>query len=152
MFDNNEKQKALEILEAYRLPTGGRYWWTQYPKRAVEEIVKLEDNTNARMTIKDGKLAWTEEIVNNFGTRFLISFTADKNHPYTAPKFNVIEPTLSEREKIHTWNDGSLCLMKPNEYSSSMTILEVRNIAAAWCFCVEAYANTDVWPGAEAPH
>lgn len=152
LFDNFEKKKCLEVLGAYGLTTQGNYWWVRYPKRAVDEIFKMQKSTSASLSIDDDILGWKEWIVNNFDSQFRILIKTQENHPYEMPKVFLKEPYVKPSNEIHMYKDGSLCLMHPDSFNSRISILEIRNLAAAWCFCFEAYANTGKWPAAEYKH
>lgn len=153
LFFSEEKKKSLEILRMCALPTNSNeYWWVRYPKRAVEEIYKMEENTNAGFFHKGGKLIWEEDIISNFKTSFLISIETNSKHPFFPPMAFVKEPKIECGETGHMYGNGSLCLFRPEEYSTSMSILDIRCMACSWCFCFEAYVNSGKWAGAEAPH
>lgn len=151
LFSDEEKKKCLDTLSRYGLPVRGSYWWVRYPKRAVDEVNRMR-NTNAKLIFNDNKLFWEEWITNDYGTPFLISIESEENHPFKEPDVFLKEPKLEHHERKHMYSDGSLCLFRPEEFSSRMTILDIRNMAASWCFCYESYVNTGNWPGAEAPH
>jgi hypothetical protein len=149
----DENSEFLKILRKLGLPTdtGSNYWWVLYPQRAVEEIVNIRRRTNAVMERSGKKLIWKEWIYNNFGTRFYILMEAE-NFPLKMPKIYLLKPDIEPDLKIHMYRDKSLCLIHPDEYNSNMTLMDFRGFAAAWCFCVEVFANTRTWPAAEYQH
>lgn len=155
MFDSHdettETAQCLEILADFGLPIEEENWWTRYPIRAVEEIYKLE-STNASISVVGSKLTITESITNNFNKAFVISIEVQDNHPFKMPKVFLKEPQISSSDTIHMYSGRQLCLMHPDAYHSSISILEIRNLAAAWCFCYTAYQKTGSWPGAEHEH
>lgn len=152
LFDRYENKKCLEVLADYGLDTGGENWWVQFPKRALEEIYVMHENTNANLVRDRYRLVWDEWIETNFGSNFLISVVASENHPHVIPDAFVRQPSINPNSKIHTNPDSSLCLMHPSEYNSNISILEIRNLASAWCFCYEVYQHTGKWPAAEHEH
>lgn len=152
LFDNFEKKKCLEILSEHGLTVRGDHWWIRYPKRGIQEIFAMLQNTNATLVRCDEKLIWRETITNNFSSNFTISIEARENHPHEMPKVHLDQPQIEPSNKIHMYKDGSLCLMHSNEYNSRISILEIRNLAAAWCWCIEVYTNTGEWPAAEFKH
>lgn len=153
MFFNNERDQYLEILQDCGLPVNGGGFWTKFPKRAAEEICKLEENTNAILTsCSNSKLIWEEEIYNNFGTYFLISIEVDSGYPFSIPKVFVKDSDIDCKVDIHRYGDGSLCLMHADDYNSNMSILEFRGQACSWCMCVQVYKETGEWPAAEYHH
>ena len=152
-FFGNEKKKYLDILNEIALPIESKeYWWARYPKRACEEIYKLKENTNAFMETSGNRLIWKEEIINNFGSAFVISIETNSKYPFSMPKTFLLKPHIEPSDDKHMFKDGSLCLMHPSSYNSRISILQIRNQASAWCFCIEAYANTGKWPAAEYSH
>lgn len=151
LFSNSEKEKCFEILELYGL-SSNRGWWSKYPKRAVEDITKMDDNTNAMFHPEGNKLIFEETIVTNFGVYYSLSIETDGGHPYVPPEVYVKEPDIDSVPSMHTYGDGRLCLFKPEVYTSAMSILRIRNLASSWCFCHEVFTRTGKWPGAEAKH
>lgn len=149
MFSNNdEKSQCLQILNECGIYGSG--WWTRYPKRAVEEIYKMHENTNAVLKTEGSKLIWEEELFNNFNTYFKISIEAGSNFPFEMPDTYVRNSGIDISRAKHMYSGSRLCLMHPSEYHSYISVLEIRNLAAAWCFCAEAYIETGEWPAAEA--
>lgn len=151
LFSNSERQKCFEILELYGLPTDSG-WWSKYPKRAVEEITKLGDNTNSIFNAESNKLIFSELVSTNFGNYYSISIETGYDHPYVQPEVYIKIPYIEPSTKIHMYDDGRLCLMKPEVYHTQMFILDIRNKAASWCFCHDIYKETGKWDGAEARH
>ena len=152
LFTDREKEKYLQVLGECGLPTTGHYWWTRYPKRAIEEIYKIYENTNAAFSRKESKLIWEEVITNDFGTRFLILIETNSTFPYTPPSVYVKESEINLENVSHKYKNGTLCLFEPEAYSTKMAILDIRNLACAWCFCVEVYLDKGEWPAAEVGH
>jgi len=62
------------------------------------------------------------------------------------------DPELEEEYDKHVYPDKSLCLFRPEAYSSNMSILDIRNVTASWIHCYEIYLNTGEWTAAEAGH
>ena len=151
-FVDTEKNNCLQALRACNLPMTENTWWVRYPKRAVEEIYKMKEHTNASLSSRGKQIVWRERIVNNFGNTFVISIESQETHPFSAPKVFLKQPCIENSRDKHMWKDGSLCLFKPASYSSNMRILEIRNLACSWCFCYSAYKNTGTWVGAEEFH
>ncbi len=89
---------------------------------------------------------------NVLASKQFLSIETQKNHPHEMPKVFLKEPLIEPDDKMHMYKNGSLCLMHPNSYHSRISILEIRNLAAAWCFCLEVYSNTQEWPAAEYEH
>ncbi|MBT6562549.1 MAG: hypothetical protein HON76_08480 [Candidatus Scalindua sp.] len=152
MFGSREKE-YLEILEECGLSlTSPDLWWKKYPKRAVEEIYKMQENTHSTFFCKGKQLIWEVQMINDFGSYFLISIETDSGYPFTAPKVFMKDPELEADYCMHVYSDKSLCLFRPEVYSSSMSILDIRNVAASWIHCYEIFLNTGEWAGAEADH
>ena len=141
-----DKSVALEILEMYGLPTKKGGWWVKHPVRAAEEITIMNDNTNANLRCENELLIWSEWITTNFGKEYLINIEA-KNFPFVMPKVYLLTPKIPRKFRKHIWNDGSLCIMYPQDFNSKMSILQIRNQTAAWCFCHEALKQIKVWVG-----
>lgn len=76
----SDRDKYLSLLNESGFPINGSGWWVKYPKRAVEELYRMLSSTNARITHKQDKMIFKEEISNNFGTRFSISIEAQIFH------------------------------------------------------------------------
>ncbi len=151
VFFEDPKDEYLETLEACGLPVdSNNYWFVRHKKRAVEELFKMQENTNSTVFCRETKLIWEVDIINEFGSYFLISIETNANYPFTAPKVYLKDPELEDGFAKHVYKDKSLCLFHPDEYSSSMSILDIRNIAASWLHCYEIYLETKVWRAAEA--
>ncbi len=146
MFDEIE---ALCLLSNSNLPFSGKFWWGRYPKRAAEEIYKMSENTCASMYRKSSKLIFKEEIYNDFGTAFCISIEVGTGFPFKIPDVYVEDCDVDISVVPNCYNNGKLCLINPNLYNTQMTILEIRNLAVAWCQSVEVFFDTGVWPAAE---
>jgi len=140
------------LLGSYDLPThSSSFWWVRYPRRAVEEIRQMEENTNAMLFCEGSSLIFKEEIVSNFGTHFLLLIKVGSNYPFSMPDVYVVDSDIDVSNAKHQYSEGRFCLMHPSDYNSNNTsILEIRNLAAAWCWCAEVYLNTGEWPAAEA--
>jgi len=152
LFNKIENEQFLEILRNYGIPLNGNFWWCRFPKMAVESIWAMQNNTNASLIICEEKLIWQEWVTNNFDTRFFISIETQKNHPHEMPKVFIKEPHIKSDTTIHMYQDGHLCLMHSSEYNSKISVLEIRNQAASWCFSFEVFAYTGKWPAAEYKH
>ena len=48
----------------------------------------------------------------------------------------------------HTVYKCGICNCYP-DYNTKMSVIDFRNFAAAWCFCIEVYVNTREWPAAQ---
>ena len=151
MFFSNEKTKALRLLDELGLPTDRSTWWVKYPKRALEEILRMQESTNAQLNCHNEKLVWDEWLLTNFNTQYHI-FIETPGFPFKAPRVLVKSPIIKPWRRIHMYDDGRLCLMHPNKYHSRTSILEMRNLAASWCFCHEVFKHTGKWPSDEHPH
>jgi len=151
MFGRDDKESAREYLRDLGIPMdSSSYWWVKYPIRAFNELQKMHDNTNAVINFRDGQMGFYEFIQNNFGTEYCIRIAVQDNHPFAMPKVYIVEPEIST--SMHMYGDGHLCLMHPDDHSGNMSILDIRNLAATWCFCFEVYKNTGDWPAAEYNH
>ena len=137
------------LLSIKGLPTNKRdCWWVKYPNRALQEIDKMHSSTNAALRCSSKKLIWDEVIKNNFGTQFYISIETE-NYPHKMPKVFLKEAEIMLKKQKHTYRDGSLCLLHPDDYNSNISILQIRNLACAWCWAAEVYVHTKKWPAAE---
>jgi len=145
MFFGRKNDEGILALKALGIPTG-QGWWVRYPRRAIEEISKMAEGSNAHLDFRGSKMVFEEWITTNLGTDCFISLEAD-GFPHKMPKAFVKQPAIKTRK--HLWSDDSLCLMEPSSYGSGTSILQFRNLAAAWCFCYEVYINTGNWPAAE---
>ncbi len=151
LFFENQENEYLEILEECGLPlTSYDFWWRNYPKRAVEEIYKMQENTHSTFFCKGEKLIWEVEMINEFESLFLISIETDSRYPFTAPKVFMKDPELEEDYDKHVYSDKSLCLFRPEVYSSNLSILDIRNICASWIHSYENFLNTGEWTCGEA--
>jgi len=151
MFGRDDKESARDYLRDLGIPMDSHsYWWVKYPIRAINEIQKLVDNTNASIYFPDGEMICEEIIWTNFGTPYRIRIVVHDSHPFVMPCVTIVEPVITNA--VHRWNDGKLCLMHPDEYDSRMSILEFRNMTATWCFCHDVYQQTSEWPAAEYIH
>lgn len=141
------------LLRDYGLPMhDNNCWWVRDSRRALDEIEKMLQNTSCIFYCEGRKLIAEEEIVNNFGSHFLLRIEVDSNFPFAMPKVFIPAADIDHRLGEHIYDDGHLCLLHPDEYRSSMSILDFRKMASAWCFCIEVYKNTGEWPGAEYQH
>ena len=150
---NNQTNEAVKMLdEYYSLPVDNKEdWWVRFPKRALDEIIRMEENTNAELFVHYNQLIWEETIENNFGEVFKFSIETQPNHPFTPPKVFLLH--ADSNVQAHRWGDRSLCLFKPEAYNSNMSVLQIRNLACSWAFCATAYENNGgEWVGAEAEH
>lgn len=147
---NNIVKKKLPKLSSKGLPTdSNNYWWVRYPKRAISEIEKMNKSTNAAYKCVGRKLIWDEVIKNNFKTQFYISIeTVD--YPQKMPAVYIKESEIKFKRNKHMFKGGKMCLMHQDDYNSKISILEIRNMACAWCWAVEVYTHTNKWPTAEA--
>ena len=146
MFFNPNK-KYLAMLKDLGFPTN-KGWWSKYPERALGEMYKMSQGTNAIARAVGSKMVWKESIVTNFGTRYDLSIETD-GYPFKAPKVFVTNKRVSKGHKTHVNADGSLCLQHSSDYNSSTSVLQIRNRACAWCFAYEGYLATGKWPAAQ---
>jgi len=139
----------MYLLSKKGLPTNKRgCWWVEYPNRALQEIDKMHSSTNAALRCSGKKLIWDEVIKNNFGTQFYIAIETE-NYPHKMPTVFLKEAEIMLKKQKHTYRDGSLCLLHPDDYNSNISILQIRNLACAWCWAAEVYVHTKKWPAAE---
>jgi hypothetical protein len=152
MFSES-KEEYLEILQSCSLPIDDEdYFWVQFPERIVNEIFKMQENSNSLLSVDGDNLVWHFETTTNFGNTYLKTIVADSGFPFKCPKVYVLEPEITSETEIHMYGGGELCLFRPEEYHSNLSILDLRNKSAAWCFAYDTYVNTGVWGGAEAAH
>ena len=123
-----------------------------HPKRCVEEIYKMNENTNAELEINETELIWNERINTNFGLPYFLRIHSGAFYPYQAPKVYAFDENSEPFSADHQYKDGSLCLFEPKEYHSNISILEIRNMACSWLFSYEGKILTGEWLGAEADH
>jgi hypothetical protein len=156
MFGNlfiNNKQEILERLQRHGLPIYDEdTWWVSFPERAEGEILKMQRFSNSILSADGDSLVWHFETTTNFGNTYFKTIVADSGFPFKCPKVYVLDPKISPKHKIHMYDGGELCLFRPEEYHSNLSILELRNKAAAWCFAYDTYLSTDEWGGAEVSH
>ena len=133
------------FLKLANLPLD-RGWWSRFQNRAESELNKMANGTKAQISVEGNKLKFKERIITNFGSVFIISIVT-LDFPHKMPKAYVLSPKITAN--IHRYGDGSLCLMSQSSYTSSMSILQIRNLACAWCFCYEGFLATGKWHAAE---
>ena len=149
---SEEQVQASDILVGFGLPMPPRAWWTQFPLRAAEEIYLMQENTNAKVFASENTLLWQETITTNFDNTFQFLIRAE-DFPFKMPTVLLQSPKIKKpSSRFHMYSNHTLCLMHSNDYTSKTRILDIRNAAAAWCFCFEVYQNTGNWPGAERHH
>ena len=147
------KEEYLEILQDYGLPIYDEDdWWVKFPKRAANEICKMQENSYSVLSVSGDKLVWHIENTTNYGNEYLMTLEVGFGYPSKQPSVYLLDPKITPRAEIHIWNSGELCLFKPEVYHSGMSLLDIRNKAAAWCLCYDIYVKTGKWGGAEAPH
>jgi hypothetical protein len=142
-----------EILILCGIPPNASGFWQKYPERFCDEIMKMRNGSYAISSFVDGELIFLENIVNNFGTPFSYVMVVSKNFPLKGAKVFLLEPDITHDMAKHMYpSDNSLCLYHPDDYSTSWSLLDLRNQACSWCSCVEIYQRTGEWGGAEAQH
>lgn len=146
MFFNKDNQ-ALKIIADLGFPKN-RGWWSKYPKRALDEMYKMSQSTNAVAHPVGSKMVWRESITTDFGSYYSLSIETE-GYPHKAPKVFVTNKSVPKGHTTHVNSDGSLCLQHPSAYSSGTSVLQIRNRACAWCFAYDAYLATGKWPAAE---
>ena len=152
LFINN-RQEVLKRLQRQGLPIYDEdAWWVSFPERTETEIAKMQRFSNSVLSVDGDSLIWHFETTTNFGNTYLQSIVAGSGFPFKQPKTYVLEPKINPKLKIHMYDSGELCLFRPEEYHSNLSILELRNKAAAWCFAYDTYLSTDEWGGAEVSH
>jgi hypothetical protein len=140
----------LSLLSQKGLPINRKScWWVKYPHRAIQEIEKMHSCTNAALRCSGKKLIWDEVVKNNFGTQFYIVIETEA-YPHRMPRVFFQEAEIRIKESKHMFGDGRLCLLHPDDYHSTISILEMRNLACTWCLLAEVYEYTKQWPAAEA--
>ena len=149
LSDMQPKDGYLDILQSYGLSVRDKeYWWVQYPKRACEEILKMQNSTNAKIMQVGNKLIWDETIRTNLGNWFRFTIEA-RDYPHRIPIAYLKEPYIQPDNDIHLLSGRQMCLMSTAQYSSRISILDLRNQAASWSFCLEVFSHTGKWPAAE---
>jgi hypothetical protein len=143
---NITRSQAAQLLQEVGFPLG--HWCCQIPERIINEIEKMERNTNARYYIEGDDLIFVENIITNFGTSYGIAIVVSSGYPYVQPK--AYAPGIATTK--HIFSDGSLCLFAPTSYKTNMSLLDIRNQTCAWCFAYEAHRATGEWPAAEEKH
>ena len=147
-FGDPDVARFREALHALGVSKDSGCWALKYPKRAIEEIYKMQENTDAELIPKGSQLTWLEEIATELGNTYVIEVITE-DFPHKWPKVFVREPQLAGAK--HVYGDGSLCLMKDSSYSSGMSVLDFRNMACSWLWCHELSASGE-FPGAEEAH
>lgn len=140
----------LSLLSQKGLPINRKScWWVKYPHRAIQEIEKMHSCTNAALSCSGKKLIWDEVVKNNFGTQFYISIETE-SYPHRMPMVFLRQAEIKVSKQKHMYGDGRLCLLHPDDYHSTISILQMRNLACTWCWAAEVYIHTKQWPAAEA--
>ena len=151
MFFESEKEKALSILMDFGIPTDGSIPWVcQYPVRAVEEIVKMNNATSADLEVNGRQLIWEESILNDLENLYLLKIVVYSTYPFTHPDVFVEYPEIEHSE--HQYENGRLCLIHGDDYNPKMPVLWFRNQAVLWTVMSDLYIETGQWDAPEYSH
>ncbi len=151
MFFETEKDKALSILRDFGIPTDGSIPWVyQYPVRAVEEIVKMDNATSADLTVNGRQLIWEESILNDLENLYLLKIVVYSTYPFTMPEVIVEYPEINH--SMHNYGQGRICLIYGDDYNPKMPILWFRNQAVLWTVMSDLYIESGQWNAPEHAH
>ncbi len=120
--------------------------WTKTP-RFITEINLLRQNTRAVLWRREpyGPVGFDEAFLIE-GVVFEIRVVFTGSFPYEAPRVFLLRPALPSFVEVHRFNDGSLCLHGPGEWTPLKTAAWIRTRALLWAHCIVEFSKTGVWP------
>lgn len=80
------------------------------------------------------------------GTLYIVQVNIPAGYPYHLPKITLPGHAFTPRCP-HLYNDGSLCLMMNDQWTSTLSLSFVIAKTAVWLDKYEYWDNFGVWPG-----
>jgi ubiquitin-protein ligase len=83
---------------------------------------------------------------------YLVRVQIPPNYPYKMPSIKLPETTI-EPDCPHTYpTSGNLCVMKPEQWTSSYSLAFMVSKTAIWVNKYDVWKRTKKWPGTEQAH
>jgi hypothetical protein len=147
MPKNIREKKCIEILSNIGLPIDDyACWWIHNPERAVKEIAKMGEMSNAAMFVRGDKLIWEEAVTGDTGEIFIITIAAGSDYPFSLPQVKVFSSKSNilgtiVKDKL-IYEDEPPFHIFPFSCNSNTSILTHRNVLIAWCGICQSYIKT----------
>ena len=85
------------------------------------------------------------------GNSYYVSIEVDAEYPYKMPIITLPE-TAVESNCPHRYTGGNLCVMMPEQWSSTYSLAFMVAKAAIWVNKYDIWKRTGKWPGKEQQH
>ncbi len=85
------------------------------------------------------------------GNSYLVKIELREQYPYKMPVITLPETTISSHCP-HRYNGGNLCVMRPDQWSSTYSLAFMVAKAAMWVNKYDVWQRTGKWPGKEQKH
>jgi len=125
-------------------------WYEENPNRFELEMRLIARNyPQARVFIgKRGITVYLE--ITGKKSRYLAEIIYPADFPFNQPKAFIRHPKLpSKYHDIHRFNNGSLCLAKPNQTGPQTSGKVICDWTHDWVKSYEAWQDTRVFPGGD---
>jgi hypothetical protein len=101
--------------------------------------------TNGRVSSVQGYLK------TNRGTSYHVRLEIPSDYPLSLPTV-FLAYLIDAGDHKHMWNDGSICIMRRSQWSSSYSLALLIARTAKWANKYEIWKYTGSWPGSEQAH
>lgn len=92
-------------------------------------------------------------LYTSYGRKYYVKVTVPEHYPYVMPEVWLPNHSV-DTGCPHVYADGSVCVMKSDQWSSSLSIAYVIAKAAVWLNKYDSWIKNGKvrWPGMEQPH
>lgn len=98
----------------------------------------------------NGHLAIRGRLKTNF-SYYTVRITTTDNYPYHIPVVEIVDGTIKSGCP-HRYVDGTVCLMRPDEWTSTFSLALLVARSAIWLNKYEYWNRHGTWPGNEQSH
>ncbi len=131
-------------------------------------LISGEDSLRDRMTVERermvkryphfrfetarGAVKLVEGILNtNYGSPYVARIVVPGKYPYAIPSLRFPHERFSPHCP-HRYSDGSLCVMKHDQWRSMYSLAYMVMLAGVWAQKYDSWKRTGEWPGLEQNH
>lgn len=101
---------------------------------------------------RDGTITSAKGVIRTTaGNSFTVRISWPEGYPYSIPSITVLDHEFAG-SCPHRYTNGNLCVMRSDQWSSSMTLAFMVAKTAIWLDKYEQWRTTGRWPGRQQSH
>lgn len=122
------------------------------PRLEVERALLKDKFPGFRFQLERGNILASGLISTSYGNKYFVQIeVSEEKYPYVIPSV-LLPHTPPPSSCPHRFNDGSLCVMRPEQWTTVLSLAFMVTRAAVWVNKFDSWKRHGKWPGKEQSH